>query len=44
MTKKERFDWLGQINRIHSEEKKQRFSDYEDEIKYIKKLNEEEKA
>lgn len=35
MTKKERIEWLMQINRIQTEEKKQRLIDSQDEIDRI---------
>ena len=35
MTKKERIEWLMQINRIQTEERKQRFIDSQDEIDRI---------
>lgn len=41
MTKKERFEWLLQINRIHEEEKKQRFADSESEIHRILQAKDE---
>lgn len=42
MTKKERTEWLEQINRIHEEERQQRFADSEAEIQRILKSREEE--
>lgn len=41
MTKRERFEWLSQINRIHEEEKKQRFADSESEIHRILQAKDE---
>ena len=41
MTKKERLDWLKQINRIHEEEKIQRFKESEMEIERILQSKEE---
>ena len=42
MTKKERTEWLEQINRIHEEERQQRFVDSEAEIQRILRSREEE--
>ena len=41
MTKRERFEWLSQIDRIHEEEKKQRFADSESEIHRILQAKDE---
>lgn len=41
MTKRERFEWLSQINRIHEEEKRQRFVDSENEIQRILQAKDE---
>lgn len=41
MTKKERTEWLEQINRIHEEERQQRFADSEAEIQRILKAKNE---
>ena len=41
MTKKERTEWLEQINRIHEEERQQRFADPEAEIQRLLQSREE---
>ena len=41
MTKRERFECLSQINRIHEEEKRQRFVDSENEIQRILQAKDE---
>lgn len=35
MTKRERFEWISQINRIHEEELRQRAEDSENELQRI---------
>lgn len=35
MTKRERFEWISQINRIHEEELRQRAADSENELQRI---------
>lgn len=42
MTKRERIDWLRQIDRIHEEERRQHFADSELEIERILKTREKE--
>ena len=35
MTEKERTIWLKQINRIHKEQEKKKFSEFNDKIKFL---------
>jgi hypothetical protein len=45
MTKQERMDWLNQINRIHEEERRQRFADSESEMeKYMQQMKEQQES